>query len=185
MTSSPSLSRDLGALVRPFYPTAADLGLFELIAAEDLPPNDRTLLAHHDHMTVAMEAYHESLVDVEVLDTHITPTHYSRKILLRRQSDSQIVQFGVMRVAFEFLDTTVRSAIESEQIPLGRILMEQNVLRSVSLQALWRIIPSQEVCELLTVPADSPLYGRTAVIHVANEPAVEVLEIAVHVPPSQ
>jgi hypothetical protein len=38
------------------------------------------LLAHDSHMTVTVERFHNGHVDVRVLETNITPTHYARKI---------------------------------------------------------------------------------------------------------
>jgi hypothetical protein len=59
-----------------------------------MPQHDRMLLAHEHHMTVTVEKFHRCLVDVRVLATNLTEKLYARKILLTRQSDSRIVQFG-------------------------------------------------------------------------------------------
>ena len=50
-----------------FYSDLAELGSFEEVLVESVPEPYRTLLAHHDHMTVSVEAYHGSSVAVEVL----------------------------------------------------------------------------------------------------------------------
>lgn len=168
---------DLPTLTRLFYAAPASLGEFVEVAVDDLPPDYRRLLAHNDHMTVAVEEFHRSPVDVRILDRRVTHTHYARKILLTRQSDGTVVQFGIMRVNLEFLPPEVRTEIEREQTPLGRILIEHDVHRRVQLFSLRRIQLGEELRRLFDRPASSVTYGRTAVIDCNGAPAVELLEI--------
>ena len=130
---------DLRTLTRLFYASSDPLGTFAEVAVDDMPADYRQLLAHNDHMTVAVEAFHRSPVDVRVLDRRVTATHYARKILLARQSDGRVVQFGIMRVNFDYLPPEVRQEIEREQTPLGRLLIEHDVHRRVQLFSLRRI----------------------------------------------
>ena len=67
------------------------------------------------------------------LATQVTPEHYSRKILLTRQTDRKVVQFGIVRLNFAHLSEAVRQEIESQTAPVGRILIRHNVLRSVEI----------------------------------------------------
>ena len=46
-----------------FYVDLAELGSFEEVLAEAVPQPYRTLLAHHEHMTVSVEQHHGSPVD--------------------------------------------------------------------------------------------------------------------------
>lgn len=177
--SSSDACPDVEALVRLFHPRLADLGAFRAVAAAELPDAARQLLVHQYHMTVTVEAFHRSPVNVMVLNRHVTPTHYAREILLARQSDGRIVQYGIMRVALDCLEPTVRAKIESQAAPLGRILIEHNVLRSVELCSLWRVAPGPALTRHLPPGAAGELYGRTALIHVNGQPAVELLEIVV------
>ena len=74
----------------------------------------------------------------------------------------------------------VRREIESRQTPLGRVLINHNVLRQVELVQLWRIMPGPDLRTQLAIPADVPtVYGRTALIHCNGQPAVELLEVVV------
>ena len=173
----PRAKPDLHALVALFYDTPDPLGQFELVQPDAMPTEAATLLAHENHMTVTVERFHHSPVDVEVLDKHITPSHYARKILLRKQSDSQVVQFGIMRVNFEYLSGEVRREIEDETAPLGRILIQHQVLRDVQLDLLWKIAPGGELRQLFRLENEPAVYGRTAVIYCNGEPAIELLEI--------
>jgi phenylpyruvate tautomerase PptA (4-oxalocrotonate tautomerase family) len=73
------------------------------------------------------------------------------------------------------LPETVAGA--QRQAPLGRVLIQHNVLREVQLTSLWRINPAEELRNLLDLPAGQIIYGRTALIYCNGEPAVELLEI--------
>ncbi len=168
---------DLEQLIGLFYESEAALGSFREVAPESLPRQYHSLLCHEEHMTVAMEAFHESLVGVEVLDTQTTATHYSRKILLRRQIDNRVVQFGIPRIDLRCLTDEIRAEVEAQRRPLGRILVRNNILRTIHLDALWRVTPGEELCRLLEIDHPIETYGRTAVIDLDGEPAIELLEI--------
>lgn len=177
LTPSRQATPELNALVHLFYPSLADLGQFLEVSESDMPEVPRKLLWHDAHMTVTVESHHQSSVDVHVLDTQITPLHYSRRILLKRHSDGRVVQFGIVRLSSTFLSEDVRQEIESEAIPLGRILIEHNVLRDVRLLSLWKIEPSQELAGLFGLDHPETVYGRTALIYCNGLPAVELLEV--------
>jgi chorismate-pyruvate lyase len=168
---------DLEQLARLFYPSLAALGRFDEVSAEQMPPHYARLLNHEHHMTVTVEEFHGCPVDVQVLDRHRTADHYARKILLVRQSDRTVVQYGIMRVHWRYLDPAVRVAVEEESTPLGRILIEHDVMRSIHLRSLWRVSPGVELCHFFGLPPDSVTYGRTALIRCDEEPAIELLEI--------
>ena len=98
-------------------------------------------------MTVTVEAHHHDSVDVEVLARQVTPTHYARKIILRRSHDRHVVQYGIMRVNFAYLAPQVRDEIVAEGTPLGRILINHHVLRSIHLESLWRVEAGEDLAE--------------------------------------
>lgn len=177
MTQLRRKSPVLDALGELFYDSVSDLGDFEEIPRGEAPSPYDELLAHDHHMTVTVERFHNSPVDVEVLDLRRTPTHYSRKILLRRQSDQRVVQFGVVRLCLHFLQPNVRREIESRETPLGRILIQHKVLREVQLISLWKVTPGEELRDLFGLENPVDTYGRTALIYCNGVPAVELLEI--------
>lgn len=170
---------DLIQLTRQFYPSLEDLGRFTPVEASQLPEAYQGLLAHDDHMTVTVEAFHDSLVDVQVLQQHYDPPFYSRKSLLTRRTDGGIVQLGLIRICLDLLPEAVRTDVLARKIPLGRILIRHHVLRHVQLCQLWRVDPGKELQEYLGLPTGTNVYGRTARIIVQDRPAVELLEIAV------
>jgi len=160
-----------------FFSSLAEVGKFHSVEAADLPEAYRALLAHHDHMTVTVEAWHNSLVDVRVLGEHRDGNLYARKIVLALQRDHHLVQFGIMRVDLSGLPEVVRLEIESQALPLGRILIRHHLMREVELLGLWQVTPGPELRSQLHLEDAADVYGRTARISVAGKPAVELLEI--------
>ena len=175
--ASPRLTPDLNTLIGLFYDQPQQLGQFEEALISKVPEPYRELLAHTDHMTVTVERFHDSKVDVGVLDRQRSGSHYSRKIILTRQSDGRVVQFGIMRINMDVLLPAVQAEIESERIPLGRVLIQHDVLRKIHLMSLWKVTPGDDLCRIFGLPQATTTYGRAAVIDCNDEPAVELLEI--------
>lgn len=171
---------DLRVLVDLFYPAWSELGEFTEVEPREAPEPYRRLLAHHEHMTVTVEAEWGAAVDVAVLAVHSTATHYARKIILTRRGDGRVVLFGLVRLNVSFLGVDVRREIESQQTPLGRILIQHNVLRTVRLLSLWRVTPGPDLRRAFGDESLGVCYGRTALIYCNDVPAVELLEIVRH-----
>jgi chorismate-pyruvate lyase len=167
----------LDYLASLFYGNLAELGSFEELLAEAMPEPYRGLLAHHEHMTVAVERHHSSPTDVTVLATGHEGDYYSRKIILQRQSDRRVVLFGIPRLNLRLVDDDVKREILGQQKPLGRVLIEHNVLREVQLASLYRVTPGPDLCRLFGLSQPTTTYGRTAFIYCDGYPAVELLEI--------
>jgi len=160
-----------------FFADLSELGTFEEVLVETVPEPYRRLLAHHDHMTVSVEQHHGCKVDVEVLSAKRSGDYYSRKIILHRPSDGRVVLFGIPRLNLRLVDDDVRREIVSETKPLGRVLIEHNVLREVQLASLYRITPGPELQRLFGLGEPLATYGRTAFIYCDGYVAVELLEI--------
>lgn len=179
MTREPTASPNLDELIRLFFDVDEELGQFENMETDELPAPYRELLAHNFHMTVTVEKFHASSVDVRVLDeTEETQNNtYSRQILLTRKSDHHVVQYGIVRLHFDHLAPHVVEEIRAKQTPLGRILIQNNVLREVELSKLWRVRCGSVLADLFGVGPSTVTFGRTALIYCDGEPAVELLEI--------
>ncbi len=171
------LSADLEPLVDLFYADHARLGRFRGVGPTEMPLVYQTLLAHQNHMTVTVEHFHGSPVDVRVLSTSAKDYHYSRKIVLTRRSDGAVVQFGIVRIDLRVLSPAVRMAVEDQRTPLGRILIENEVLREVHLTHLWRVAMGDDLAGLFNASPEGITYGRTAIIDCNHEPAIQLLEI--------
>jgi hypothetical protein len=165
--------RTLFALFRP----PGDLPAFEMVRAEQVPPPYHELLVHEHHMTVTVERFYGSLVDVRVLDRRRDGDVYARKILLTLQSTGKVVQFGIVRIHLNFCSPEVRRELLAEKTPVGRILIQHNVLRRIEPTAFLRIIPGPAMMGWFGLDRPRPTYGRLALIHCDNKPAVELLEV--------
>jgi len=147
------------------------------IIAPDMPQPYRGLLAHTHHMTVTNEAHYGSPVDVRVLESGLDGDRYHRRIVLTLHGTDRIVQYGLVRINLGLLDPAVRAAILEQRTPLGRILIEHNVLRRVEPTAFLRVEPGPTLCRHLALSEAVTLYGRTGVIFCNDQPAIAVLEL--------
>ena len=159
------------------FPPAPYLRDFDIISADQMPQPYHDLLVHEHHMTVTVEQHHGSLVDVKVLERRHDGDSYARKILLALKSDGRIVMFGLVRIWLNYCSPEVRTEIVAEKTPLGRILIEHNVLRRIEPTDYLKVTPAAEMMGWFGLPAPTPAYGRLALIHCDGQPAIELLEI--------
>ena len=183
MTSAPtdpnSHRVDLDPLIDAFYPGAnqkdSPLGVFDPI--DRIDTIEGPLLDHNHHMTVTVERHYGCPVRVDVHRFDFREGWYVREITLRETLNDRVVQYGIVRMNPSVLDPEVWKKIESRQIPLGRVLIEHEVLREVQLQQLWRIRRGPALAGYLEQDAPSPVFGRTALIWCDHQPTIELLEI--------
>lgn len=196
---------DLSSLISEFYASVETLGRFEQVPQVPAPFDQ--LLDHNHHMTVTVEAYHGDEVDVVVhrsrssLDNgdsvwqnspHLpegkrlaiaeATVSYSREITLRTHHGGNTVQYGIVRLNPARLQRQVWMEIASGRTPLGRVLIQHNVLRSVELCRLWKVTAGVGLAQSLGGETGQTFYGRTALIRCDNQPAIELLEIVVQEP---
>jgi chorismate-pyruvate lyase len=164
-------------LAAPFFGSVEALGALTPVEVAELPVDARGLLAHDGHMTESLESRHGCPVSVLVRGEERDGASYARHSLLARQSDGATVQSGVVRVWLAGLPGRVSEAIMRGETPLGRVLIDSNVLRRVELLALWRIAAGTQLAGELSVDPGAVIYGRSARILLEGTPAVELLEI--------
>jgi chorismate-pyruvate lyase len=150
-------------LIGIFYKDSGELGTFRRVASDVLPEVYRRLLSHANHMTVTVEEHHGDEVDVEVLRSDTESHRYRREILLRTHRANRVVQYGIVRLNTNYLEESPRNEILAQKKPLGRVLIEHNVMREIELFDLF---------EVTTVT-----YGRTALLYCNQDPAIELLEV--------
>ena len=160
-----------------YFPPASYLREFDVVAADQVPQPYRNLLVHEHHMTVTVEAHHGSLVDVKVLERTRDGDAYARKILLAKQSDGRIVQFGLVLIWLNYCSPEVSAEILAERTPLGRILINHNVLRRIEPTDYLRVAPGPEMMQWFGLSKPEAAYGRLALIYCDGQPAIELLEI--------
>jgi hypothetical protein len=167
---------DIQGLFR-LFPPAEYMSRAELVPPGRVPAPYQQLLVNEHHMTLTVEGYHHDPVDVKVLEYRVAGDSYARKILLTLQKTQRVVMFGLMRVNFQYCSDEVRREIMAGQTPLGRVLIEHNVLRRVEPTAFVRVVPAAAMMEWFDLARPKPTYGRFALIHCDEQPAVELLEI--------
>ena len=148
------------------------------VASALTPEPYKRLLVHEHHMTVTMEHFHHTSVTVQVLDRRLDGDIYSRKILLQSSDDGRVIQFGIVRFDLGVVLPRVREEILSEVTPLGRILINYNVLRHIDLGAILEIVAGPGLAKLTGCPTGRTTYGRLATIFCNQKPAVDLLEVA-------
>jgi hypothetical protein len=159
------------------FPPAGDVPDCEIIPADQVPQPYYGLLVHEYHMTVTVEAHHGDFVDVVVLNRYRDDDVYARKILLALQRSRRIVQFGIVCVDLTCCSLPVREEIIAEKTPFGRILIKHNVMRRIEPTAFLRVEPCPAITKWFGIDPPRPTYGRLAIIHCDEQPAVELLEI--------
>lgn len=191
---------ELSSLLAQFYAATSTLGEFQRVAS--LPSPFDELLDHNHHMTVTVEAFHDDAVDVVVHRSrsvladgrsvwHNDPqirsedrlaiarqtVSYSREITLVTKTDKSVVQYGIVRIDPSALQREVWLEIAGGEIPLGRVLINHDVLRSVELCRLWKVRSGVALASMLELPRECTVYGRTALIRCNGQPSIELLEI--------
>lgn len=150
----------------------------EHIPSSLTPEPYKKMLVHEHHMTVTMESYHGTSVDVRVLDQKLENDLYSRKILLLKSGTEDVVQFGIVRFNFQYVTLEVRNQILSGEIPLGRVLINHNVLRHIDLGAIVKLTAGPGLARHLQMEERATTYGRLATIFCNHRPAVDLLEVS-------
>ena len=152
------------------------------IPPADLPQPYYRLLVHTHHMTVTVEEFYRSPVDVQVLEWRRNGNDYARKILLTSHATGRVVQFGLVRINLDMCSEAVRDEIIEGKTPLGRVLIRHNMLRRIEPIAYLRVTLSAEMAGWFGVETGTITFGRVGVIFTGDRPAVEVLEILAPVP---
>ncbi len=172
MNRKPTVS-DLYAL----FPDGDDRPELVPVSPEEMPEPYRQLLVHTHHMTVTVEGFYGQPVNVRVLDSIRDVDRYGRKILLSLQESGDVVQFGIIEVDLAALSDTVRDEIVAGRTPLGRVLIQNNVLRSIQPVGFFRVLPSRKLRDWFGLAEPLTTYGRLGIIFTGDRPAIEVLEI--------
>lgn len=184
---------ELDRLVTVLEPPEPLFQSVEHVPAAVTPEPYRKLLVHDHHMTLAMEEFHGHAVKVHVLQRQEANDGYHRSSALTvpgtlpgrtigRPGEvfpgERVVQFGAIRFNFEFVTQEVRDEIIAEQIPLGQVLIDHNVLRHIDLGAILRITCGPGLARLFGCAVGLETFGRLATIFCNRRPAVDLLEVS-------
>ena len=182
LSDSPVTESALLELCRPFINGGEFAPQCAVVQPDEIPfPHDQ-LLVHHDHMTVVLQRHHGAPVRVHVLEEHLDGDIYTRKISLTPVGrDDTVVEWGIVRLDFRYMDRAVRDEILRKELPLGAILIKHDVLRRIKPRWFLRFPPGGPVLGLFgDAKRSEPAYGRVGTIYCNEEPAIELLEIVVN-----
>lgn len=154
------------------------LDKLDVLSGDSVPGIYNELLVHTHHMTVTLEKRCGCPVFLEVIKTRHEGHDYARKLVLRAGEGGPVVLAGIMRFRLECVREEIRQAIVDASTPLGRILIENEVLRRIETVAFLRFPLQNTFGELLGAAGGEDFtYGRIAIIFCDDEPAVELLEL--------
>jgi chorismate-pyruvate lyase len=150
---------------------------FDIVPPESVPQPYHELLVHQHHMTVTLEQFHGHRVHLTVLARRHQGSDYARMILLSLEGTGEIVEFGMFRMDLSCCNEAVQAAIIAGRTPLGRVLIEHNVLRRIDPIAYLKLEPTEQLRAWFNVASHPPIYGRLATITCNDQQAVELLEV--------
>lgn len=96
--------------------------IFQPVAAEHVPQPEQRLLVHKNDMTSTLAAFHESPLQVEILQRQQIEDLYVREVFLRTTASGAVVEYGVIAIALEQYTQAQREAILGGHAPLGALL---------------------------------------------------------------
>src|SRR3954447_26220650 len=97
------------------------------VPADQMPEPFHWLLVHRNHMTKVLEAQYGRTMELDVIKQSLDDDLYTRKIILRPQATDVIVEVGIVRLNFRFMNKEVRDEILKRETPLGAILIRHKV----------------------------------------------------------
>lgn len=182
LSDSPETQAALLELCKPFVSNGFSPQCV-VVQPDEIPFPQDQLLVHHEHMTCVLERHHGAAVQVHVLEEHFDGDLYTRKISLTRGESDTVVEWGIVRLDFRYMDAEVRDEILRKQMPLGAILIKHDVLRRIKPRWFLRFPQGGPLLGLFggpAAPTAQPAYGRVGTIYCNEEPAIELLEIVVN-----
>lgn len=171
----------LADLCRPFIAAGPFHPECVVSHPDGIPYPSDALLVHHEHMTVVLQKHHGGPVNVHVLEEHLTGDSYTRKISLTPAGqDDKVVEWGIVRLNFQYMSRQVREEILAKKMPLGAILIKHKVHRRIKPRFFLRFPEEGQVLRLFSPHQPVAAWGRLGTIFCDSEPCIELLEIVVN-----
>ncbi|MEX0942661.1 MAG: hypothetical protein WD002_08965 [Pseudomonadales bacterium] len=167
----------LEELITCFFDTVEELGQFLPIGAGNMTAPFRRLLDHEQHMTAVLTRNNQSRLVVDVLAERQTRSHYQREVLLRREADQVVVEYGMLQVDRNRLPAIVNDAIACADRPFGQLVQDLTLTSSVTVEQFWRIEVGAQIAVRTELGIGEVTFGRLVSIEIAGSSAVQALEI--------
>ena len=143
-----------------FYGLGSARPRVTFIPAEQLPEDERWLLAHDGDMTSRLREFHKSEIDLEVHAKQKVGEYLVRASVLNRRSDGIPVEFGAIGIHVDVLPENAQKLVIEGHVPLGGILERERVPFTSHPSGFFRISVDSRLAELLGATAGQVLYGR-------------------------
>ena len=143
-----------------FYGLGSARPRVTFIPAEQLPADERWLLAHDGDMTSRLAEFHKSEIDLDVHAKQKVGEYLVRASVLNRRSDGIPVEFGAIGIHVDVLPENAQKLVIEGHVPLGGILERECVPFTSHPSGFFRISVDSRLAELLGATAGQVLYGR-------------------------
>lgn len=128
--------------------------------ADQLPDQERWLLAHDSDMTSRLREFHGSEIDLDVHAMQRIGNYLVRASVLTRRTDGIPVEFGAIGIHLEALPEPARKLVLVGKVPLGGVLEQEKLPFSSHPRGFFRISVDSRLAELLGATSGQVLYGR-------------------------
>lgn len=132
----------------------------EMLAGEDLPEPERSLLFHEVDMTGTLGRYHGAEIGLEVLAAELTDDYVMRMVLLRREDTNIPVEFGAIGIRLEAFEGPIRDEIAGGQVPLGTLLERYVIDYRSAPKGYFATDADELIASALEEELGSKVYGR-------------------------
>lgn len=159
------------------------LPAFAILAPDEVPEPDHSLLVHERDMTRTLENFHSGRIHLRVLSRYHTADAYWRESVLELDETERSVEFGAIKIYLNRFPEPWRKQILEERRPLGGILNESGIAYTSSPTAYLRFAADDFIERSLKLAKSQPLYGRQNTLR--NAEGAILAEIVEILPPSQ
>lgn len=178
--TSRELTADLLYPLQLFYRRVQrPLPTFERVMGESVPEPFRQLLVHQHDMTPTLEAFHDSAIELNLIERYDDEEGYFRQVLLLREPDRAPVEYGAIRIGLAHFRPNVQKLIRQGVVPLGRILNDHAVAHRSMPKGYFKVEADHGIAAALGIePLNQALFGRRNVLlNHADQVLADVVEI--------
>lgn len=166
------------SLLAPLHRYYASTPDVEFLSADALPQPARDLLVHDRDMTSRLAQFHGSGIGLEAHSADRQGPYLFRVSVLRRVDTGVPVEFGAIRIDLTGFAGVARQQIEDASLPLGAILVEQQIPFTSHPSGFFRIGATGYLEEYLGAEPGDLLYGRCNQLrHPDGQLIADVVEI--------
>ena len=147
------------------------------VSPREIPFPYRSLLVHENDMTLTLERHFGGRVVLRTLSTVLNKNWYMRRVLLVQDYTGRPVEMGAIRLRLEAFTTRVRTQIERNEVPPGRLLRDSDVAFKSQPRAFLSLEPNSEMMGVFWMREARTLYGRQTELYKSGNKIGDIVEI--------